>query len=154
MLTEPPPPLPPHRARTPKISAWLPVIISAAILAIAGALAYLYQNDPAASSSGALLFPSCRFYQITGLKCAGCGLTRAFHHLLHGRFGTAFYFNPLFFCLLPLFTFWGLREARRVWLEAPISPVQWQRRVLTSWIFIGLIFVYTAVRNFSWWPWF
>ena len=32
---------------------------------------------------------------ITGLPCIFCGMTRALHHLLHGEFGRALYFNWL-----------------------------------------------------------
>ena len=37
---------------------------------------------------------------ITGLPCIFCGITRAMHHLLHGEFALAFYFNWLAFPLL------------------------------------------------------
>lgn len=37
---------------------------------------------------------------LTGLPCIFCGTTRALHHLLHGEFGLALYYNWLSF---PLF---------------------------------------------------
>ena len=45
----------------------------------------------------------CPFLYWTGLPCAGCGMTRAFFALFHGRIGEAFRENALF--LLPL-GFW------------------------------------------------
>lgn len=37
---------------------------------------------------------------ITGLPCILCGVTRGLHHLLHGEFGRALYYNWLAFPLL------------------------------------------------------
>jgi hypothetical protein len=37
---------------------------------------------------------------ITGLPCIFCGATRAIHHLLHGDFGKALYYNWLAFPLI------------------------------------------------------
>ena len=44
-------------------------------------------------------YPRCVFKAATGLDCPGCGLTRASHHALHGRFGDAFRMNPLLFAM-------------------------------------------------------
>lgn len=49
-------------------------------------------NDPSKSS----FFLRCPLKTITGYECAGCGVQRAFHELLHLRFLDAFKFNPLF----------------------------------------------------------
>lgn len=38
---------------------------------------------------------ACPSYQVLGLQCPGCGLTRAGSALLTGRFIEALYFNPL-----------------------------------------------------------
>lgn len=37
---------------------------------------------------------------VTGLPCIFCGTTRAVHHLLHGEFGRALYFNWLVYPLV------------------------------------------------------
>lgn len=42
---------------------------------------------------------SCPIKFLTGISCAGCGMTRAWTALLHLDFKTAFYYHPLF--LLP-----------------------------------------------------
>lgn len=47
--------------------------------------------------------PVCLFRYLTGLPCPGCGLTRAFSSLLHGRVQAAFAYHPFAFLLLPLF---------------------------------------------------
>ncbi len=41
----------------------------------------------------------CPIKFITGISCAGCGMTRAWLSLLHGDFTGAYYYHPLF--LLP-----------------------------------------------------
>lgn len=47
-----------------------------------------------------ILIP-CLFYQITGLYCPGCGITRMILSLLRLDFYQAFRFNPLIFIALP-----------------------------------------------------
>ena len=64
----------------------------ALLAVIGGVLAALRVFDPEANS----WFPlrtSCG--AISGLPCLFCGTTRAMHHLLHGEFGRAIYFNWL-----------------------------------------------------------
>ena len=46
-------------------------------------------------------FLKCPLKTITGYECAGCGVQRAFHSLLHFRFLEAFKFNPLFVISIP-----------------------------------------------------
>ena len=65
-----------------------------AIALLAGAWV-LYTYPPGEHS----FYPRCAFKMLTGLECPGCGLTRASHHALHGRFGEAFRLNPLLFAL-------------------------------------------------------
>ena len=36
----------------------------------------------------------CLFYQITGLKCPGCGITRLIFSLIKLDFNQAFFYNP------------------------------------------------------------
>lgn len=48
------------------------------------------------------LLPPCLFYKVTGLKCVGCGATRAVDSLLEGKFIAAFYYNPLFTAVIAM----------------------------------------------------
>jgi hypothetical protein len=52
---------------------------------------------PLPGSDGRILhLPSiCIFYDTTGLPCPGCGLTRSFVCLAHGRLAEAFRWHPL-----------------------------------------------------------
>lgn len=54
--------------------------------------------DPSKSS----YFLKCPLKTITGYECAGCGVQRAFHSLLHFRILEAFKFNPLFVLSIPV----------------------------------------------------
>lgn len=56
----------------------------------------LYTFPPETTS----FYPGCVFRGVTGLECPGCGTTRALHHLLHGRVGTAFALNPMIFAIM------------------------------------------------------
>ena len=56
-----------------------PALGGAALLA--GAV-YVRAVDPARGGA----YPACPFRRVTGLWCPGCGMTRAFHHLLSGEF--------------------------------------------------------------------
>lgn len=56
----------------------------------AGALAVAYFNP---STTG--IFPACPLYQMTGLACPGCGMTRGLHALLHGDVLGALDYNLL-----------------------------------------------------------
>src|SRR5688500_17918087 len=59
-------------------------VISAASVAVA-------YFDP----SKAGFFPVCPLFQMTGLACPGCGMTRGFHALFHGDIVAALDFNAL-----------------------------------------------------------
>lgn len=43
------------------------------------------------------IFLPCILYKLTGLQCAGCGITRATHQILNLNFKEAFILNPLIF---------------------------------------------------------
>lgn len=45
----------------------------------------------------------CIFYEITGLYCPGCGVTRMFFSIINLDFYQAFRYNPLVFIILTLY---------------------------------------------------
>jgi hypothetical protein len=68
----------------------------------------------------------CGFYNLTGLPCPGCGMTRGFVAMGHAQFGRAWRVNPLappFFLLLLCYLVWfAARRTRpavrlRLWLS-------------------------------------
>lgn len=94
---------------------------------------------------------ACTFHELTGLHCAGCGMTRAVHAVLEGRLLEALRLNPLGVVGLPV-----LALALVPWL------IGWVRGRPPGWRFpIGLrgavllvlvIFGYTILRNLPWMP--
>ena len=44
----------------------------------------------------------CFFHAVTGLQCPGCGMTRAFCSISHGRFANAWSLNPFSFVFYAL----------------------------------------------------
>ena len=74
----------------------------AGLAAIGGGLFVVSFFNPTTAG----FFPVCPLYKFTGIACPGCGLTRAFHALLHGDLATALGFNallPFFFTAVRLF---------------------------------------------------
>lgn len=86
---------PPTRPRDQPIAVLARVALALAALCALGALWWL---DPAVEGP----FPPCPFYALTGLSCAGCGVLRATHALLHGELAAAWALNPLFVVSVPL----------------------------------------------------
>ena len=68
-------------------------------LALAGALALLRLIPLVATESVSL----CVFYHLTGRKCPGCGMTRAFANLLRGNWERALDYNPFAPLMFALF---------------------------------------------------
>lgn len=73
--------------------------IAVLVIFLAVILIY-YFFDPSKSA----WFPKCPLRELTGYECAGCGVQRSFHAILHLRFVEAFRYNALFvFSILYLF---------------------------------------------------
>ena len=103
-------PAAPPRAR------WVLAAPIACGCAIAAAAVYVGLNDPAAPGTHA---PACPLYQMTGLWCPGCGLTRATHSLLRGDVGAAFGYNLFFPVFLGAIVVGWLTWMRRSLGRAP-----------------------------------
>lgn len=80
------------------------------------ALIVLFVYDPSRSS----FIPRCPFRLLTGYECPGCGLQRAIHALLHGRWPEAWRYNRFLIYALPwlgsvIVTEWFLRGERQAY---------------------------------------
>ncbi len=71
-------------------------------------LIYVYTKDP---SKGPIL--PCVFYEVTGLYCPGCGMTRATNAILHFKFLEAIGYNLLPLILAPFFLFYFFLNWRK-----------------------------------------
>ena len=61
----------------------------------------------------------CPLYEIFGVPCPTCGMTRAWRSFLSLDFATAFSLHPLF--LLPLLVF--IKKARNKWVLATVLGI-------------------------------
>jgi len=85
--------------------------IVAGTCACAAASLFVYAVDPSRHA----IYPQCLLYNATGYYCAGCGATRAFYALLHGRVLVALHDNVLFVAALPIVLYVMAANARAAW---------------------------------------
>lgn len=84
--------------------------------------ALLYRYPPGQND----FYPACPIYQLTGLLCPGCGITRALAALVHGDLASAFHSNPLALLLLAfglLHVVYALSRGRSLQLPKPFLLV-------------------------------
>ena len=106
-----------------------------------GAGVYVAAVDPASTGT----YPACAVRSVTGWWCAGCGLTRATHHLLHGDIREALGYHALvipFLAMLMLtWAAWlvGSLGARAPWVD---------RLAVPAWLAVGIAgILFAIVRN-------
>jgi hypothetical protein len=113
-----------------------------ALVAVAAALTLLARVDPAGHPN----LPRCVSKSLTGLECAGCGSTRATHHLLNGRVGPAWRHNPAMIVLgLPL-GLWAVAELAAAALTGRGLPRPPLPRS-AGWIALAALVLFSVVRN-------
>lgn len=111
----------------------------------AGSVAVWY-FDPAKAN----VFPACLLLSVTGFACPGCGLTRGFHELFHGRFIPALDFN----LLIPVWAF----VLGYVWISLLMLAVRgrglpmWMKDPKFLWASMVVLLVFGVLRNIPVWP--
>ncbi|MFN0126552.1 MAG: DUF2752 domain-containing protein [Verrucomicrobiales bacterium] len=130
-------------------SRWVPSLASIVLLVgVAGGAWILRDYDPAQGSR----LPACRFNQWTGLQCPGCGVTRATHHLLNGRWWEAFYFNAFFVTVLPVAALWAGWWLHRWQSDRPLSRRAFLVNAWLGGVVLSVWMVFWLVRNLPGWP--
>ncbi len=116
------------------------------VFALAAAAFHLRKNG-----TDIAFLPPCVLYNSTGLHCVGCGMTRATHAALHGRFAEAFSHNPLGVVLVPA-ALLAIALEILAWVRGrPGGPrVRIGRRGL--WALVAVILVYWVLRNIPFYP--
>lgn len=115
-------------------------------LGVIAAAVLLYFRDPGYKG----LIP-CVFYQVTGLYCVGCGTTRAFHELLHGRFLDALSFNVFMMIMIWLVGYTMLAY----WLKRLLRRQLLPKIRLRRWLIVAVItsaVLFLVMRNIRAWP--
>ena len=128
-----------HRQRAWWLALGLITLVVAAFL--------LYQRGP----FGQPWLPGCLFHKFTGLDCPGCGMTRAAHATLHGRFGEAFRFNPLGMVLLPMASL-GVGFELLGWVRGKPLPFRLNVGSAGAWGIVWIVIGFWIFRNLPWWP--
>ena len=121
-------------------------VTAAVIITVAALLAliYFYHVNPGDNGPGI----ACMTYTVFGLYCAGCGLTRQLHHLLHGEFAVAFSYNPMGIIIWPVFLVMYVVFIRWVVFKKPLPK-------LPLWVvivFTILLIIYMILRNIPYEP--
>ena len=117
-------------------------VIVAIVLLVFFAILYLVKTYNPESTT---LFPQCLIYKYTGLKCAGCGMTRAVHYLLNFNFKKAFLFNPLIFVFIIYFIYFLLKCVVYILRRKEITKNSFNTSL---YILAGITIIYMIVRNF------
>lgn len=87
----------------------------------------------------------CVYKTFLGLDCPSCGISRMFLAMLRLDFAAAFAFNPVIFCLLPLWCAIGIRLA--------VLYVKRGHARLEKWALVGIVLsmaillAYGVLRN-------
>lgn len=121
--------------------------VACGALVLAVAAFWLRQNG----SPRVPWLPGCVFHQLTGLHCAGCGMTRAAYATLHGNLGEAFRFNPVGMVLLPVASL-GVGIEILGWVRGRPLPFRMNIGKYRAWVLAAVIIGFWILRNVPAWP--
>lgn len=107
---------------------------------------YVYFFNPL----NGIFYPPCWFHELTGLYCAGCGITRASHSFLNGDIQKAIDYNVLFPLLLMIIIFWMVKIGGIFFLKKTIKPTYKPKWAYwTLYILIGVFFLLRNIPHSS-----
>ncbi|MEE3427512.1 MAG: DUF2752 domain-containing protein [Ruminococcus sp.] len=87
----------------------------------------------------------CPVHLTTGLYCPGCGVSRMFFSIFKLDFISAFKYNPVIFCALPVFSAMFIYHNYRYLRFGKKGLSKWENILL--YIFIGILVVFGVLRN-------
>ena len=120
------------------------IIIILSILTLFSAVAvFVYSNY---SPADCRLFPRCPFKLLTGWSCPSCGVQRAMHSLLHGRWSEALSYNYFFVISIPyailISIAFGLRKIKKS--ERMVGLLEHKTLAM---VYVYCFFIWFVVRN-------
>lgn len=117
------------------------LILAGAVVIAAGFVFYQYNPE-----KGDFPYPQCTFHKITGMQCPGCGMQRAFHHIIHWEIGTAMAYNPLVVLAIPYFLlFIGFQTPVMKNKLPAVKKTLYQPRA--AWVWMGILVIFWILRN-------
>lgn len=91
-------------------------------------------------------FIPCIFNKLTGIKCAGCGMTRAMHYLFNGNIGKAIWYNLMIVPSGIVLLYSAYRYIRYIVKDEPIVNNVLDKMLK---IFLVVIIIFMITRNFT-----
>lgn len=89
-------------------------------------------------------FPQCILYQTTGLKCAGCGMTRAMHYLFTGNIKKSIDYNIM---IVPLIIVLGYSLFRYIMYIIKDEQIVNKRLEIILKTFLVSLIIFIFIRN-------
>ena len=87
----------------------------------------------------------CVFYEITHLRCPGCGVTHMMTSLIQFRFSEAFHSNQALFILLPVFVFFFIKITTRYIRTGSLKFTKFEKYL--CFVIILLLLTFAVLRN-------
>lgn len=117
--------------RDKRIHIILKRFIALAVLIVSAmSLMVLYNFDPSAYN----FYPKCPLFVLTGFKCPGCGVSRAFYQILHGNIWEALRYNPILAVIIPIGIFYTLSSSH-------------SKKIALSVVFLIVTAIWWVLRN-------
>ena len=116
-------------------------LVRGGLAALVALLAVVGVFPPTANS----WYPKCMSYQLAGIHCPGCGMTRAVHFALNGRLADAVSQNALVFVVVPYLIYVFLSGLWHYLWQTPLRKSRWPKWATYS--LFALLLVFTVVRN-------
>lgn len=86
----------------------------------------------------------CVFHLTTGLKCPGCGITRMFLCLARGDFVSAFHYNSVVLCLLPIWVIYGIIK---IFFNPKWTENNSKAEKILIWTTVAVLLLFGILRN-------
>ena len=123
-------------------------LVAFAALGLVAGLVVLGVVPPTANT----WYPKCASYTLAGVHCPGCGLTRAVHAALNGRFGEALSQNVLVFVAVPYLLFGFLSGLWHYFWQTPPRPPRFRYPKWVTVTLVALLVAFTIARNIPTYP--
>ena len=129
---------------------WALLVAAASVLVLAVILQVRGQDTVVIPVVDVPLPGTCTFKRFVGKECPGCGLTRCFISMAHGRPVAAWYFNPAGILFFGIVASQIPFRAMQIWrIRRGLAEVRWRR--LGNYLFgflIAALLVQWVIRTF------